>query len=454
MIDTGGAILGLILGFVQIYDTRVSTVDTVPWEGNAMAQDRSATPTGSTPDRWWQGASKQQWNTFRSAYLGWALDIMDLMLFAMVLKHVSADLGLDKSEAGLVMSGTLLATAAGGLLFGFLADRIGRARSMMFSIICYSIGTALCGLSDTLGQLLAFRVIVGLGVGGEWSAGSALVSETWPAKHRGKVLAWVQSAFASGYALAAIVAAVVIPLAGWRWVFAIGLLPALLAFYVRRHVEEPEIWKQQEKRLGFGETLQLLFVGHGRSTLVGLAFTMAAMCGYWGLFTWIPTYLATPVAEGGPGLSLVKSTVWIVIMQVGAALGFITFGYIADRIGRKRAFILFFLCSALAVPLFVLIKDPTLLMVIGIVVAYFGTGFYSGFAPTFAELFPTSVRATAQGFVYNGGRAFAAIAPALIGWVATSHGVAMGMLTTAGFFALAALIVFLFLPETRGSELT
>lgn len=420
-----------------------------------MASSTSTSPSGDTGNkRWWQGATQQQWGTFRSAYLGWALDIMDLMLFAMVIKHVSADLGFDKSDAGMVMSATLLATAAGGLLFGFLADRMGRAKSMILSIVCYSVGTALCGLSDTLGQLMLFRIIVGLGVGGEWSAGSALVSETWPAQHRGKVMAWIQSAFAAGYAAAAIVAAVVVPMYGWRWVFAVGLLPALLAFYVRRHVKEPEIWVNQTRRLSFTETLGALFSAHRRNTLIGLAFTTAAMCGYWGLFTWIPTYLATPVAEGGPGLDLVKSTVWIVIMQVGAALGYVTFGYIADRLGRKKAFLIFFAGSALSVPLFVMIRTPGLLMAFGIVVAYFGTGFYSGFAPTFAEMFPTSIRATAQGFVYNGGRAIAAIAPALIGYLANQHGVGSGLLATAGFFALAGLIVLLFLPETKGAELT
>ncbi|HYG05776.1 MAG TPA: MFS transporter [Stenotrophomonas sp.] len=420
-----------------------------------MARSPSISPLGEAGNkRWWQGASRQQWGTFRSAYLGWALDIMDLMLFAMVIKHVSADLGFDKSDAGMVMSATLLATAAGGLVFGFLADRLGRAKSMILSIICYSVGTALCGLSDTLGQLMLFRIIVGLGVGGEWSAGSALVSETWPAQHRGKVMAWIQSAFAAGYAAAAVVAAVVVPTLGWRWVFAVGLLPALLAFYVRRHVKEPEIWVNQTRRLNFAQTIGALFSGHRRNTTVGLAFTTAAMCGYWGLFTWIPTYLATPVAEGGPGLDLVKSTVWIVIMQVGAALGYITFGYIADRLGRKKAFLIFFACSALSVPLFVLIQTPWLLMAFGIVVAYFGTGFYSGFAPTFAEMFPTAIRATAQGFVYNGGRAIAAIAPALIGFLATRYGVGSGLVATAGFFALAGVIVLLFLPETKGAELT
>jgi len=260
-------------------------------------------------ERWYAGATRKQWNVFASAYLGWMLDIMDLMLFAMVISHVSADLGFDRGMAGLVASATLIATAFGGLVFGFLADRIGRTKSMVLSILCYSVGTTLCAFSDTVWMLMAFRILVGLGVGGEWSAGAALVSETWPAKSRGKVLAWVQSAFAVGYALAAVVAAVILPLGGWRWVFAFGLLPALLAFWVRRHTPESEIWAAQKgPRLSIGDTLRTLLKDHTRSTVVGFSFTAAAMCGYWGLFTWVPTYLATPESAGGPGLTLVRST--------------------------------------------------------------------------------------------------------------------------------------------------
>ncbi|MBS7541717.1 MFS transporter [Ancylobacter oerskovii] len=402
---------------------------------------------------WYVGATKAQWQAFWSSYLGWALDIMDLLLFAMLLSHISADLGMSRSTAGMIASASLVATAFGGLIFGFLADRIGRTRSMVLSILCYSVGTLLCGLSQDVTQLLLFRIVVGLGVGGEWSAGAALITETWPARHRGKVMAWVQSAFASGYALAAIVAAVFLPLVGWRGVFFFGLAPALLAFWIRRHTPEPEIWKQQTERLSLGATIRMLLRDHGRSTAVGFAFTAAAMCGYWGLFTWIPTWLATPVANGGPGLDLVKSTTWIVIMQVGAALGFISFGYVADSLGRKAAFIIYFVLSALAVPVYTLISTPTMLLVFGPVVAFFGTGFYSGFAPTFAELFPTNVRATAQGFIYNAGRAVSALAPAIVGLLSTSFGLGGALAFTAGFFLLAGLIVLVFLPETKGAAL-
>jgi MFS family permease len=236
-------------------------------------------------------------------------------------------------------------------------------------------------------------------------------------------------------------------------VFFFGIAPALLAFWIRRHAPEPEIWKQQTKRLTLGETFKMLSTEHGRSTAVGFAFTAAAMCGYWGLFTWIPTWLATPVSAGGPGLDLVKSTTWIVIMQVGAAFGFVSFGYVADALGRKAAFIIYFLLSALCVPIYTLISTPTLLLVFGPVVAFFGTGFYSGFAPTFAELFPTNVRATAQGFIYNAGRAVSALAPAAVGFLATSFGLSGALAFTAGFFVLAGLIVLIFLPETKGAEL-
>ncbi len=417
---------------------------------NSMAT-QAALPRSGNP--WYRGATRDQWRAFGSAYIGWMLDIMDLMLFAMMIRVISVDLAFDKGMAGIIASTTLLATAVGGLVFGFLADRIGRTRSMVLSILCYSIGTALCGFSETVTQLLIFRFILGLGIGGEWSAGAALITETWPAEHRGKVMAWVQSAFAVGYALAAIIAALVLPILGWRWVFAIGLLPALFAFWVRRHAKEPEIWLNQKSRPTLGQVFTTLFGPHLRSTLVGLAFTSAAMCGYWGLFTWIPAYLATPAADGGPGFDLVKSTTWIVVMQVGAAIGFVTFGYIADAIGRRRAFMAFFVGSAIAVPLYVSISSPTLLLLFGPVVAYVGTGFYSGFAPTFAELFPTSVRATAQGFIYNTGRATSALAPAAVGFFSQGNSVGSALGATAGFFALAALIVFFFLPETRGSDL-
>lgn len=402
---------------------------------------------------WYKGATPAQWKTFWAAFLGWTLDVMDLMLYSMVIIYAMKDLNFDKSIAGSIASATLIASAFGGIIFGFLADRIGRKKSMMYSIFLYSVATALCGFSESFTQLMVFRILVGLGMGGEWSTGAALVTETWPAKHRGKIMAFVQSAFAVGYALAAIITAIVIPFFGWRGVFFAGVIPALLTLWIRKHSPESELWKKQDKRLSLTETFSQLFGPYKRHTIVSALFTSFAMLGYWGLFTWIPTYLATPVQAGGPGLDIVKSTLWIVVMQFGAWLGFVLFGFIADKLGRKKTFILFFCASAISVPIYMFIKNPIILLLFGPVVAFFGTGFYSGFGPTFAEIFPTKVRATAQGAIYNFGRAMSAFAPYIIGRMAVSQGLGSALLLTSGFFALSALIVYLFLPETKEKEL-
>lgn len=414
-----------------------------------MSDQTAATETHGP---WYRGATRNQWRAFTGAYLGWMLDVMDLIIFSFVIRYVIEDFNANEGLAGVVSSVTLVASAFGGFVFGFLADRIGRTKSMMASILCYSLGTILCGFAPNIVALMLFRIIVGLGVGGEWGAGAALVSETWPAKHRGKVLSFVQSAFATGYALAAIVTAIVLPIGGWRWAFFAGVLPAFLAIWIRRETEEPEIWKEADRKT-LAESLKILFVANRKRALACLAFTAAASCGYWGLFTWLPNFLATPVAEGGHGLELTQSTAWIVVMQVGAFIGFILFGQIADRIGRKKTFAIYFVGAAIMVPLFVSVKGDLALLGLGIVMSLLGTGFYSGFGPTFAELFPTEIRAFAQGFIYNTGRAISAAAPALVGFLTVSFGPSLALLTTAGFYLIAAVVVMLAIPETKGQEL-
>jgi MFS family permease len=403
---------------------------------------------------WFVGASKKQWRVFWAAFLGWTLDVMDLMLYSMIIMYVIKDFGLDASLAGTIASATLIASAVGGIIFGFVADKFGRKQSMVYSILLYAVASFLCGFSNSFTQLMVFRIMVGLGTGGEWSAGAALVTETWPAKHRGKVMAFVQSAFAVGYALAALIALVVIPLWGWRGVFFAGILPALITLWIRKGTPESEMWQKQKHRPSAKQIMSTLFGEYKKQTIICLLFTSFAMLGYWGLFTWIPTYLATPTVDGGPGLNVVKSSLWIVVMQAGAWLGFILYGYIADVIGRKKSFALFFILSAIAVPIYMMIKDVQLLLIFGPIVAFFGTGFYSGFGPTFAELFPTSIRATAQGFIYNMSRAVSAFAPFIIGQLAVSRGLSSALLVTSGFFILAAIVVLLFIPETKSQELT
>ena len=210
---------------------------------NALTEDRTR-PAHSSAFRWWHAAPHSAKKALVAASCGWMLDSFDIMLYSLVLASLMADLHLSKGSAGILGSITLLAAAAGGLVFGIIADRFGRTRALMASILIYAIFTAACGLAQNFVQLAVFRILLGLGMGGEWASGASLVSETWPAEHRGKALGFMQSSWAIGYALAAFVAAVVMPLGGWRAVFFVGVLPALLTLWIQRSVEEPEVWKK------------------------------------------------------------------------------------------------------------------------------------------------------------------------------------------------------------------
>jgi len=391
-----------------------------------------------------------------SASLGWMLDSMDIMLYAMVLAHLMKDFGMSTATAGLMGSLTLLASAVGGVLFGMIADKFGRVKALMGSILIYSVFTAACGLSQTLLQLAVFRVLLGLGMGGEWATGAALVAETWPAEHRGKALGIMQSSWAIGYALAAAITALVLPRLGWRAVFFVGILPALLTLWIRRHVEEPEIWRRTRQetkggssRAGLAEIFRRPFL---RNTLVTSLMNAGTMFAWWGLFTWIPAYLGLSSEQGGMGLSVVKTSTWIIFMQVGMWLGYISFGFICDRIGRKTTYIIYLFSAAALVFLYSSVRQNTALLLLGPFLAFFGTGYFSGFGTITAEIFPTRIRASAQGFTYNIGRGLSALAPFTIGALAKSHGLALAFYLTGGFFLFSAGVAFA-LPETKGKVL-
>jgi MFS family permease len=358
---------------------------------------------------------------------------------------------MDKRTGGLLNSLTLLASAIGGFLFGFLADRVGRTRALMLSILVYSAASGACGLSRTVVQLAFFRFLLGLGMGGEWTTGAALIAETWRPEHRGKALGLMQSSWAIGEIVAAAVVGLVLPRFGWRAVFFVGILPALLVFWIRRDVPESAVWLEKGGRKE-GALRVLLRPDIRRNGLLATAMNALGMFGYWGLFTWIPAYLSLPVAEGGRGLDLMRTTAWLVVMGVGKWLGYVCFGFAADTAGRRRAYVAYLLAAAALVPLYGLASRPATLLVLGPLVAFFGTGYFSGFAALTSELFPTEVRATAMGLSYNIGRGLSAFAPFVVGTLAARYGLGAAFLLQAGAF-LAAALVALALPETRGKAL-
>jgi MFS family permease len=404
---------------------------------------------------WWQEAAPPARRALKAASFGWMLDSFDVMLYAMVLAYLMKDLGMSKGTAGLLGSLTLLASAIGGMIFGIVADRFGRTRALRASILIYSLFTAACGLAQTVPMLAVFRLFLGLGMGGEWASGAALVSETWPAQHRGKALGLMQSFWAVGYATAALVTYVVLPRWGWRPVFFIGVLPALFTFWIQAKVEEPEIWKVQRaaaaaektpaERPRFSRELKRITA----AVVVMNAFTMFA---WWGFNLWIPGFLSLARDQGGLGLGARRMSALVFFMQFGMWLGYLTFGYISDSVGRKKAYVTFLVAAAFLVFAYSAVDNPLVLFFLGPFVAFFGTGYFSGFGALTAELYPTRIRATAQGFTYNIGRIASAVAPIAIGSLAQTKGFGTSFLMTSVSFLLAA-VMWIWIPETKGLAL-
>ncbi|MCU1350763.1 MAG: major facilitator superfamily 1 [Acidobacteria bacterium] len=395
---------------------------------------------------------RRAWRALFAAQLGWMLDAMDFLLFTYAIVPIRTEFGLSKGTMGLLTSVALIASAIGGIVFGRLADRIGRVRAMTWSILIYSFATAGLATATALWQLAAWRVLVGLGMGGEWSSGSVLVAETWPKEHRAKAMGIMQSGWAIGALFAAALAALMLDRVGWRALFLVGALPAVAAFFIRRNVEEPPIWTNRDRRemTRWDEMFSPQYV---KRTVIATLLASSVLIAFWGVITWLPAFLATPASEGGAGMTLTKSALWLIVVQVGAFLGYISFGWIADRFGRRPAFTFFMIAATLLVPLFAFgARSTTSLLILGPLVGYFGHGFFSVFGAMLAELFPTRMRASAQGFCYNAGRLASAAAPFAIGAAAQSHGLGTAIAVDSLFFAVGAVLIWL-LPETKGADL-
>lgn len=396
-----------------------------------------------------------------AAALGWALDAFDAMLYALVLALLMREFAMSKATAGLLGTLTLLASGIGGILFGFLADHIGRKQALMASILTYSVCSFASGLAHSIAMLAAARFVLGLGMGGEWNTGATLVAESWPAEFRAKAISIVQSSWALGFAAAALVAGPVSKYFGWRAVFFVGILPALLTLWIRRGVPESELWKERELRRlpgnlefarenGFSTIFRPPYL---RQTLALLLFNFCGMFAWWGLFTWMPPYLSLPVSKGGRGFGVMGTTTLLVVLNLfGMFPGYASFGWVADHLGRRKAFLIYSLLAALLIPLYAAARAPIVLMGLGTVVAFFGTGLFSGSGIMGSEIFPTAVRARALGFTYNGARAMSSVAPFVIGRVGQSKGLGWAFYVCAAAYLLAALMTTQ-LPETRGKKL-
>jgi MFS family permease len=421
----------------------------------------------TTTLRFSQVTSAQK-RTLLAAAMGWGLDGFDVMLYSNIAVFVMRDLGItSKSLTGLPNTFMLLASGIGGILFGFIADRIGRKKALMLSILTYSVCSLGSGLSSSILVLVFFRFVLGLGMGGEWNTGATLVAETWPTHLRAKAIALVQSSWAWGLAAAALAAGLVLGWThnNWRAVFFLGIGPALVTLWIRSSVPESEMWEKnssQRSAVSSQSTSEkprdtllsgLFAPGLRRNTIFLFLMNLFGLFAWWGLFSWMPAYLVLPIEKGGRGLGTMGTTKLLVILNlVGMFPGYLCYGWIADHLGRKRSLMLFTICAAALIPLYAIARSPASILVFGSMVAFFGTGFFSGSGLIGSELFPTAVRARALGFTYNGARTLSCIAPYTIGCVGDHKGLSWAFVICAGAFLLTALMASQ-LPETKGKNL-
>ncbi|WP_240138603.1 MFS transporter [Streptomyces sp. MUM 178J] len=424
-----------------------------------MSTTRTQADHGRLPDdtgafAWLRALGPRGRRAFAGAFGGFALDSYDYFTLPLSMVAISAYFSLDNGQTGLLTTVTLVVSAIGGALAGILADRIGRVKALMVTVTTYAVFTVACGFAPNYETLLVFRALQGLGFGGEWAVGAILVAEYATAKHRGRTLGAVQSSWAAGWALAVIVYTVVFhfldPDTAWRVMFWTGALPALLIVYVRRNVSDaPEA---EKRRASSGErgSFSMIFRGELlRVTVFATLLSTGVQGGYYTLATWVPTYLKTE-----RGLTVVGTGGYLAFLISGAFIGYLTGGYLTDRIGRKRNISLFAALSAAGILAYTNIPEGSngLLLVLGFPLGFCMSAIFSGFGSFLSELYPAAVRGTGQGFTYNSGRAVGAFLPTLVGFLSDSWGVGGALVFGAAGYGLAAAALS-GLPETRGREL-
>lgn len=420
---------------------------------------------------WRDGVTPYQWLVLFVAWLGWVFDSMDATIYAIVLHpaldellHTSAGGATPDSigwHGGLIFSIFLIGWAIGGVLFGIAADRFGRTKTLMATILIYAVFTGLASLSQTWWHLAISRFLTALGIGGEWAAGAALVAEVWPEEKRAKAAGLLQSAWAAGFFLAAALN-LLLRGYGWRALFIVGIVPAGVALLVRLWVKEPERWVQahwQDSAAGTGSWAKLAELFRGdllRSTLAGSTLAFVAVFGLWGSTNWTPTLISTlPDLQGLSREELsARVSYAIMALNAGALFGYLSFGPLADRFGRRPVFALMCAGSLIMLPVtFLTPREYVHVLLLLPVLGFFNNGIFSGFPIYLPELYPTRLRATGAGFCFNAGRVFASIGPFLTGWLTAAMGSVGYAVSAVGLIYLVGLFVLPFAPETRGRPL-
>ncbi|MGZ7116670.1 MAG: MFS transporter [Methanobacterium sp.] len=408
--------------------------------------------------------TREHYKILGLSWAGWVFDFYDLILFTFLVIPIGQELHLSNLMLSYAVGISLAATALGGVIFGILSDKYGRKAVLQWTIVIYSIGTFLCGFSTSIETLILFRIITGLGVGGEWATGQTYIGETFPAKLRGRFGSMMQTGAPVGIILASIVGGFLAPVIGWRESFFISVLPALMVIFIRRSLPESDVWLKKQSQSIKKEFKSLmnqikeskfimLFSREYRKTfLLSLILAVFGMSAYWFTYSWMPDYLYSE-----RHFSLAKSASWIIVTQIGGFTGYLSFGFVADWIGRRPTYTIYAVLMALGLVMItafwnIVVVYPAVILSFMFLVG-FGTGFFGGYGALFSELFPTKIRNSASGSAFNLARGVQFFTPVIIALIATKYSLSAGILLAAIFALLTGIWIWT-LPETKGRELS
>ncbi|GED20003.1 MFS transporter [Kurthia gibsonii] len=377
--------------------------------------------------------------TVVASVAGLTLEGMDIMFISFAMTMIIAEFHIDLATGGLISSITNIGMLIGGILFGVLADKYGRVKVFTYTVLLFAVGTALTGLATNIEQVYLFRFIAGLGAGGEYGIGMALVAEAWPKNKQGRASSYVSVGAQYGVILAALLSAVILPTLGWRALFFVGVVPVIFAFIVRKNLDESPEWleaqklkkasnKREENKLG-----QLF--NSSKTTFTTIALMIMAtvqIAGYNGLMIWLPSML-----QQSQGLSVSGSALWTISTAVGMIIGMLTFGQFLDRFGTKRAFGIFLLASACAVFIYAYATGSAGVLIGGAIVGFFSNGMFAGYGALIGGLYPTEIRSTATNTIFNFGRAVGGFSPILVGYILQNYDMKMAMLYLAGLYIIS-----------------
>ncbi len=396
------------------------------------------------------------WKALIGSAVGYAMDGFDLLILGFMLSAISADLNLTPAQSGSLVTWTLIGAVVGGIVFGALSDPYGRVRVLTWTIVLFAVFTGLCAIAQGYWDLLIYRTIAGIGLGGEFGIGMALAIEAWPAKHRAKAASYVALGWQVGVLAAALLTPVLLPHIGWRGMFVVGIFPAFVAWYLRVRLHEPEIFSQKQTELSIQKISKLesfkLLVKDKATTKVSLGvvvLTSVQNFGYYGIMIWMPNFLSKQL-----GFSLTKSGLWTAVTVCGMMAGIWIFGRLADRIGRKPSFLLFQLGAVISIITYSQLSDPTAMLVAGAFLGMFVNGMMGGYGALMAEAYPTEARATAQNVLFNLGRAVGGFGPVVVGAIVSAYSFSIAIAFLAVIYVIDMVATVFLVPELKGKELS